>query len=105
MRSKFQFAAATALFFGLAGAVSAPAHAGLVGLGDNTVTPVYWFGTSSPPPLVCTTSLPCEVPNYPLFPGDTAGQNSPPPAIPVAFVPGAVARSPISCSSIQIGMP
>ncbi len=102
MRSKFQFAAATALFFGLAGAVSAPAHAGLVGLGDNTVTPVYWFGTSSPPPLVCTTSLPCEVPNYPLFPGDTAGQNSPPPTIPVDFLQGAISGSTISVGDTQI---
>jgi hypothetical protein len=92
------FAAATAATFALA---SVPASAGLDG---STVTTVFWLGASDPPPATCTTTspYPCEIPNYQLFPGDTAGQNFPYPTVPVSYLLGAVSESYVSVSDEQI---
>src|SRR5579863_10469676 len=70
----------------------APASAGLVG---STVDASFWIPiagltTTSPPPDTCTTSLPCEVPNYPVSGGS---QSSPPPTVPVDFLQGATSGS------------
>ena len=81
----------------------ASAPLGAAVLDGSTVTATYWFGaTASPPTVTCTTSLSCEVPNYPLFPGDTAGQNFPPPMVPVAFLEGASSGVQISVDDTQI---
>ena len=84
----------------------APAQAGLIGDGTNTVEASFWIPipgltTTSPPPDTCTTSLPCEVPNYPV-PPPTGSQNSPPPTIPVDFLQGAISGSTISVGDTQI---
>ena len=93
---------------------SAVAHAGLIGNGTNTVVPSFWIPlpnnsppltTTSPPPITCTTSLPCEVPNYALpSPPNPPGssQNFPPPTAPVDFLEGASSLSTISVSDTQI---
>ena len=77
----------------LVNASAPPARAGLIDGGTNTVEASFWipaFGltTTSPPPATCTTSLPCEVPDYQL-PGGSP-QSSPPPAVPVDFLKGAI---------------
>src|SRR5271168_3830865 len=84
---------------------SAPARAGLVGDGTNTVEASFWIPTSgltttSPPPVTCTNSLPCEVPNYPVSGGGST--NSPLPTIPVDFLQGAQSGSKISVGDTQI---
>ena len=101
MRFGFLIAAGAALF----ATASAPAHAGLVDGGTNTVEASFWIPvgdlkTTSPPPETCTTSLPCEVPNYPLSGGGST--NSPPPTIPVDFLQGAQSGSTISVGDTQI---
>jgi hypothetical protein len=85
--------------------VSAPAYAGLVGNGTNTVEAVFWLGAATSPPPTCTTSVPCEVPNYPLpSPPNPPGssQNSPLPTIPVDFLQGAISGTTISVGDTQI---
>jgi hypothetical protein len=89
----------------LVNASAPPARAGLIDGGTNTVEASFWipaFGltTTSPPPATCTTSLPCEVPDYQL-PGGSP-QSSPPPTIPVDFLEGAVSLSTISVGDTQI---
>lgn len=79
----------------------APASAGLVG---STVDASFWIPipgltTTSPPPDTCTTSLPCEVPNYPVSGGS---QSSPPPTVPVDFLQGAISGSTISVGDTRI---
>ena len=89
----------------LVNASAPPARAGLIDGGTNTVEASFWipaFGltTTSPPPATCTTSLPCEVPNYQLLGGSP--QSSPPPTIPVDFLEGAISSSTISVGDTQI---
>jgi hypothetical protein len=84
---------------------SVPAHAGLIGAGNNTVTPIYWFGSPTNPPPSCTPPAPCEIPNYllpspPNPPGSS--QNSPPPNIPVDFLQGAISGVTISVGDTSI---
>ncbi len=48
------------------------------------------------------SAYPCEIPNYPLFPGDVAGQNFPYPTVPVNYLLGAVSESYVSVLDDQI---
>lgn len=81
MRSKSLFAVASLLFFGLAGATSAPAQ----GLAGSTVTANSWFGGANSPPGVCDpqTNATCNLMDYDTPGGPT---NDPLPVVPVAFV-------------------
>jgi PEP-CTERM motif len=99
MRGKIQFAVASLMFFSLAGAMSAPARAGLVGSGTNTVSAFFWIPSATSPPGTCTTALFCENEDYqgPMGPTDT-----PPPIIPVDFLEGALSGSTISVGDTQI---
>jgi hypothetical protein len=104
MRFGFLIAAATAAL--LVNVSAPPARAGLIDGGTNTVEASFWipaFGltTTSPPPATCTTSLPCEVPDYQL-PGGSRPQSAPPPTIPVDFLEGAISESTISVGDTQI---
>jgi fibronectin-binding autotransporter adhesin len=84
---------------------SAPARAGLVDGGTNTVEASFWIPvlggptTTSPPPATCTTALPCEIQDYQ---GSGGPQNSPLPTIPVDFLQGAQSGSTISVGDTQI---
>ena len=104
MRAKILLVVANFAIFGM---TAAPALAGLVGDGTNTVEASFWIPviggptTTSPPPDTCTTSDACEVPNYPV-PPPTGSQNSPPPTIPVDFLQGAISGSTISVGDTQI---
>ena len=53
MHSKGLFALTSLLFFGLAGPMSAPASAGLVGNGTNTVSANFWIPSPIVPPPAC----------------------------------------------------
>ena len=100
MRFSFLIAASASLFV----IASAPAVQA-AGLDGSTVEASFWIPipggptTTSPPPETCTTSLPCEVPNYPV---GGSSQNSPPPIVPVDFLQGAISGSTISVSDTQI---
>jgi hypothetical protein len=78
--------------------VSAPASAGLVGTGSNTVQAEFWLNATSPPPACAGT---CEVQDY-LLAGNIV--NSPLPIIPVAFLQGAQSGTTISVGDTQIVM-
>ena len=104
MRFGLLFVAAAALCL----QTGAPAQAGLIGNGTNTVEASFWIPlpnntppltTTSPPPTTCTTSLPCEVPNYPV---GGSSQNAPPPTIPVNFLQGASSGSTIAVGDTTI---
>ena len=83
---------------------SAPA-AQAAGLDGSTVDTTFWIPilggptTTSPPPVTCTTSLPCETQNYQGSGGPT---NSPLPTVPVDFLQGANSGSTISVGDTQI---
>jgi hypothetical protein len=47
--------------------LSQPAQAGLIGNGTNTVTAMFYLGTSVPAPPY-TAPAPTEIPNYPTGP-------------------------------------
>ncbi len=104
-------AAAAAALMALA---SAPAYAGLIGAGDNTVIPYFWLDTTNPPPTPPPVPPPsppptmpstfcqstgCEIPNY-LSGGSS--QNFPPPTIPVDFQQGSMSGVTISVGDTQI---
>jgi hypothetical protein len=99
MHSKLVFPFAILSFFGLAGAVSAPAEAGLVGPG-NSVSAIFWLPASSSPPPACTTSVMCEIEDYKDSMGDIT--NTPPAPIPAAFLEGSESGSTISVGDTQI---
>jgi PEP-CTERM motif len=101
MRAKILLVVANFAIFGM---TAAPAQAGLVGDGTNTVEASFWMPviggptTTSPPPGPCTTSLPCEIPNF--LPGGST--NFPLPTVPVDFAVGATSESTISVGDTQI---
>jgi PEP-CTERM motif len=78
--------------------VSAPASAGLVGTGSNTVQAEFWLNSTLP--LPACGSL-CEIQDY-----NNAGNitNTPLPIIPVAFLQGANSGTTISVGDTQIVM-
>jgi hypothetical protein len=78
--------------------VSAPASAGLVGTGSNTVQAEFWLNSTSPPPACGNL---CEIQDY-----NNAGNitNTPLPIIPVAFLQGANSGTTISVGDTQIVM-
>jgi PEP-CTERM motif len=97
---KMRFGLLVAAVAALLGIASAPARAGLDG---STVEASFWIPgngltTTSPPPGPCTTSLPCEIPNF--LPGGTT--NFPLPTVPVDFAEGAISASTISVGDTQI---
>ena len=96
MHSKGLFALASLLLFGLAGATSAPAVAGLIGNGTNTVSVSYWFPSSIVPPPVCNdlTNPNCE--------NEVDSTDNQTPTIPATFVPGAADDSTISVGDTTI---
>jgi hypothetical protein len=96
MPSKGLFTLASLLLFGLAGATSAPAVAGLIGNGTNTVSVSYWFPSSIVPPPVCNdlTNPNCE--------NEVDSTDNQTPTIPATFVPGAVDDSTISVGDTTI---
>jgi hypothetical protein len=85
---------------------SAPAVAGLNGA---TVQTAVFLEVPYPPPAApalpavqdCTTIM-CVVPNYPLFPGDTQGQNFPAPVAPVDYLEDSLSLTTISVGDTQI---
>lgn len=99
MRSKIQFALTGLLFFSLAGSVSAPASAGLVGSGTNTVSAFFWMPSTTSPPGTCTPSLFCENQDYQ---GSSGPTDTPPPIIPIDFLEGSLSGSKISVGDTQI---
>jgi hypothetical protein len=99
MRGKIQFAIASLLLFGLAGGMSAPAKAGLVGDGTNTVSAIFWLPSPTSPPGTCTTALDCENEDYE---GPSGPTDTPPPIIPVDFLEGSLSGSTISVGDTQI---
>jgi hypothetical protein len=101
MHSKGLFALTSLLFFGLAGPMSAPASAGLVGNGTNTVSAFFWIPSTTSPPGTCTTSLDCESEDYQ---GPSGPTDTPPPTIPVDFLEGALSGSTISVGDTQIAI-
>jgi PEP-CTERM motif len=96
MHSRIAFALVGALCFGLAGAISAPAMARLVGTGTNTVSASYWFPSSSVPPPACddTTNPNCE--------NEVDSTDNATPTIPANFVQGVSDGSTISVGDTQI---
>jgi PEP-CTERM motif len=86
--------------------VSAPAQAGLVGNGTNTVSALFFLGAASVPvplsPLTApyTNPAPTEIEDYVNSMGMTT--NSPPPTIPVHFVEGAIDESTIDVGDTTI---
>ena len=104
MEIRFVVAAAAAALSVVIG--SAPAQAGLVGA---TVQTAVFLEVPFPPPGApalpavqdCTVIM-CDVPNYPLFPGDTAGQNSPAPTAPVDYLEDSLSLTTISVGDTVI---
>jgi hypothetical protein len=88
----------------------APAQAGLDGATVQTATflEVTFTPPTSPPqapalPAVQDCSvIDCSVPNYPLFPGDTAGQNFPAPTAPVDYLQDNLTGTTISIEDNKI---
>ena len=84
-----------ALCLSLAGAINAPARAGLIGDGTNTVSVTSFIGASSAP-----------VPPYPntIDYVNSMGMttDTPPPTIPVAFLEDALSLTTISVGDTQI---
>jgi hypothetical protein len=83
--------------------VSAPASAGLVGTGSNTVQAEFWLNSTSPPPACGNL---CEIQDYNNAPAGSPVNpvNSPLPIIPVAFLQGANSGTTISVGDTQIVM-
>ena len=93
MRFSSLIAAAAAMF----AAAGAPAHAGLIGNGTNTVSVNFWFPSPSvPPPLTCdaATNPNCEI--------ETDSTNNPTPMIPANFIQGVSDGVTISVGDTQI---
>ena len=83
MRAKILFPVASALLFGLVGGTSAPAHAGLIGSGTNTVSALFFLGAPGAPSPPYTSPAPSEIEDYVNSMGMTT--NSPPPDDSGAF--------------------
>jgi hypothetical protein len=84
--------------------VSAPAQAGLIGNGTNTVSALFFLGAPSVPVFLGTTPpftnpAPTEVEDYH---GPMGPTNSPPPTIPVHFIEGAIDLSTIDVGDTTI---
>jgi hypothetical protein len=93
MRFSTLIAAATALLV----IAAAPARAGLIGDGTNTVSVNFWIPSSSvPPPLTCdaATNPNCEI--------ETDSTNNPTLMIPANFVQGVLDGVTISVGDTQI---
>jgi hypothetical protein len=93
MRIRLLIAAAAAMLV----TAGAPASAGLVGNGTNTVSVNYWFPSSSvPPPLTCdaATNPNCEI--------ETDSTNNATPSIPANFIQGVADGVTISVGDTQI---
>jgi hypothetical protein len=97
---------ALAAVSGLVSVGSVPAQAGL---DAATVQTAVFLEVPFPPPgapalpaVQDCTMIDCIVPNYPLFPGDTAGQNSPPPAAPVNYLMDSLSLTTISVGDTLI---
>lgn len=92
MRFSTLIAAAAALLV----TAGAPAQAGLVGAGTNTVSVNYWFPSSTVPPPACdpNTNPNCEVE------ADSMGNTAP--TIPASFVQGVSDGSTISVGDTKI---
>jgi hypothetical protein len=96
MHSKIQFAFASLLFCALAGGMSAPASAGLVGNGTNTVSVNFWIPSATVPPPACDdlTNPNCE--------NEVDSTDNASPTIPANFVAGALDDSTISVGDKKI---
>jgi hypothetical protein len=92
MRIRSLIAAAAALLV----VASAPAHAGLVGNGTNTVSVNFWFPSSSVPPPACDSATNPNCENEVDSTGNTT------PTIPANFVEGVSDGSTISVGDTQI---
>jgi hypothetical protein len=92
MRFGFLIAVAAALF----GIASAPARAGLIGDGTNTVSVNFWFPSSSVPPPACddTTNPNCE--------NEKDSTQNTAPTIPAFFPQGVADGATISVGDTQI---
>jgi hypothetical protein len=92
MRFGFLVAVAAALL----GIASAPARAGLIGDGTNTVSASYWFPSSSVPPPVCdeTSNPNCE--------NEVDSTGNATPTIPATFKQGPIDGATISVGDTQI---
>jgi hypothetical protein len=96
MHSKILFAFANVLFCGLALVISAPARAGLVGNGTNTVSVNFWFPSSSVPPPSChdLTNSNCE--------NEVDSTDNATPTITANFVEGFLDGSTVSVGDNKI---
>jgi hypothetical protein len=99
MHSKVSFAFVGALSFGLVGAMGAPARAGLVGDGTNSVSALFFFGAPAAPSPPYTSPAPSEIEDYN---GPSGPTNSPPPTIPANFIEGALDLSTIVVGDAKI---
>jgi hypothetical protein len=96
MQSKIQFAVASLLFCALAGLMSAPASAGLIGNGTNTVSANFWIPSPIVPPPACDdlTNPNCE--------NEVDSTDNATPTIPANFVEGVLDGSTISVGDTKI---
>jgi hypothetical protein len=100
MHLKSRLALATLLFFGLAGAMSAPAYA--AGLDGSTVQSASYFNVSFPPPAASPTEctiIQCNILDYQ---GPSGPTNSPLPVVPVNYVEDFLTLTTVSVGDTQI---
>jgi hypothetical protein len=96
MRGKIQFAVASLLFFSVAGGMSAPARAGLVGVGTNTVSATSFIGAPLPAPVPPFLNTIDYLNSMGMI------TDTPPPTIPVTFLEDAISETTIAVGDTQI---
>jgi hypothetical protein len=102
MRANVLFPVASFLLFGLVGAMSAPAQAGLVGLEGATVQAASYLNASDPPPAASPTEctiIDCNILDYNGVSGPT---NSPLPPVPVTYLEDSLTGTTVSVGDTQI---